>query len=41
MCSLEQLCVQYLENSISTSNVLIALQNAARLQLDFLKVPCL
>ncbi|XP_052802269.1 leucine-zipper-like transcriptional regulator 1 [Mya arenaria] len=41
MLRLEQLCVQYLEACISTSNVLVALQNAARLQLDFLKEFCL
>ena len=38
MIRLEQLCVQYIEASISTHNVLVALQNAARLKLDFLKV---
>lgn len=38
MLRLEQLCVQYLEASINNKNVLVALQNAARLKLDFLKV---
>ncbi|KAK3599084.1 hypothetical protein CHS0354_024412 [Potamilus streckersoni] len=38
---LEQLCVQYLEASIGHRNVLVALQNAARLKLDFLKEYCL
>ena len=38
MLRLEQLCVQYLEASIGHKNVLIALQNAARLKLDVLKV---
>ena len=38
MRRLEQLCVQYLEASIGHNNVLVALQNAARLKLDFLKV---
>ena len=35
---LEHLCVQYLEACIGHRNVLIALQNAAKLKLDFLKV---
>ena len=38
MIRLEQLCVQYLEASIGHRNVLVALQNAARLKLDVLKV---
>ena len=38
MLRLEQLCVQYLEASIGHKNVLVALQNAARLKLDVLKV---
>lgn len=41
MLRLEQLCVQYLEGCIGHSNVLVALQNAARLKLDFLKEFCL
>lgn len=41
MRRLEQLCVQYLEASIGHNNVLVALQNAARLKLDFLKEYCL
>ncbi|KAH3884873.1 hypothetical protein DPMN_008859 [Dreissena polymorpha] len=40
MLRLEQLCVQYLEAFIGNNNVLVALQNAALLQLDFLKVRC-
>ena len=36
--SLEALCVQYIESSISQENVLVALDSAARLQLDPLKV---
>lgn len=38
MVRLEQLCVQYLEACIGHKNVLVALQNAARLKLDVLKV---
>ena len=38
MSRLEQLCIQYLENCIGHRNVLVALQNAARLKLEFLKV---
>lgn len=41
MNRLEQLCVQYLEASIENDNVLVALQNAARLKLDFLKEYCM
>ncbi|XP_013413194.1 leucine-zipper-like transcriptional regulator 1 isoform X2 [Lingula anatina] len=41
MKRLEQLCVQFLEASINHRNVLVALQNAARLKLDFLKEFCL
>lgn len=36
--SLEALCVQYIESSICQENVLVALDSAARLQLDPLKV---
>ena len=38
MSRLEQLCVQYLETCIGHKNVLVALHNAAKLKLDFLKV---
>ena len=41
MVRLEQLCVNYLEVSISHRNVLTALQNAALLNLAFLKEFCL
>ncbi|XP_060077840.1 leucine-zipper-like transcriptional regulator 1 [Ylistrum balloti] len=41
MRRLEELCVQYLEASIGHKNVLVALQNAAKLSLDFLKEYCL
>ena len=41
MVRLEQLCINYLEVSISHRNVLTALQNAALLNLDFLKEFCL
>ncbi|XP_070571982.1 leucine-zipper-like transcriptional regulator 1 [Ptychodera flava] len=41
LCRLEQLCVQYLEASIGHKNVLVALQNAADLKLDFVKEFCL
>ncbi|XP_064620345.1 leucine-zipper-like transcriptional regulator 1 isoform X2 [Lineus longissimus] len=41
MTRLGQLCVQYLEACIGHRNVLIALQNAARLKLDFIKEYCL
>lgn len=39
--SLEALCVQYIESSICQENVLVALDSAARLQLDPLKDFCL
>ncbi|KXJ09389.1 Leucine-zipper-like transcriptional regulator 1 [Exaiptasia diaphana] len=39
--SLEELCVQYIESAICQDNVLIALENASRLQLDCLKEFCL
>jgi len=35
---LEQLCIQYLESCIGVRNVLVALQNAAKLGLDFVRV---
>ncbi len=38
MIRLEHLCVQYLEGCIGHRNVLVALQNAARLKLDYIKV---
>jgi hypothetical protein len=38
MKRLEQLCVQYLNAAINHSNVLVALQNATQLKLDFIKV---
>ena len=38
MSRLEQLCVQYLESCIGVRNVLVALQNAAKLGLDFVRV---
>lgn len=38
MLRLEQLCVQYLETCIGLKNVLVALQNASKMNLDFLKV---
>jgi len=41
MARLEQLCVMYLEVSISHRNVLVALQNASQLSLAFLKEFCL
>ncbi|KAH9502451.1 Leucine-zipper-like transcriptional regulator 1 [Bulinus truncatus] len=41
MGRLQHLCVQFLEASIGIKSVLFALQNAARLQLDFLKGFCL
>ncbi|ESO89967.1 hypothetical protein LOTGIDRAFT_124272 [Lottia gigantea] len=41
MSRLEQLCIQYLETCIGNKNVLVALQNAAKLKLDFLKEYCL
>lgn len=41
MKRLEQLCVQYLETTISYSNVLKALHNAAHLKLYFIKEFCL
>jgi len=42
MNRLEQLCIQYLESCIGVRNVLVALQNAAKLGLDFIRVswPC-
>ncbi|XP_041348005.1 leucine-zipper-like transcriptional regulator 1 [Gigantopelta aegis] len=40
MSRLEQLCVQYLETCIGHKNVLVALHNAAKLKLDFLKEYC-
>ncbi|PFX31709.1 Leucine-zipper-like transcriptional regulator 1 [Stylophora pistillata] len=39
--ALEALCVQYIESSICQENVLVALDSAARLQLDPLKDFCL
>ncbi|XP_023228319.1 leucine-zipper-like transcriptional regulator 1 [Centruroides sculpturatus] len=41
MKRLEQLCVQYLEAAINHRNVLVALQNASGLKLDFIKEFCL
>lgn len=41
MKRLEQLCVQYLENTISLRNVLESLHNASQLRLDFIKEFCL
>ncbi|XP_061188835.1 uncharacterized protein LOC133197011 [Saccostrea echinata] len=41
MSRLEQLCVQYLETCIGLKNVLVALQNASKMNLDFLKEYCL
>jgi hypothetical protein len=41
MTRLEHLCVQYLESCIGLRNVLGALQNAARLSLDFIREYCL
>jgi hypothetical protein len=38
MKRLEQLCVQYLNAAINHLNVLVALQNATQLKLDFIKV---
>jgi len=38
MNRLEQLCMQYLESCIGVRNVLVALQNAAKLGLDFVRV---
>lgn len=38
MRRLEHLCVQYLEAAINHKNVLVALQNASDLKLDFIKV---
>ncbi len=40
MKRLEELCAQYVENSISLSNVLVALDNASRLKLLFIKEYC-
>lgn len=36
---LEHLCLQFLQNFIKMENVLIALQSAAALKLDYIKVP--
>ncbi|XP_074641626.1 leucine-zipper-like transcriptional regulator 1 [Tubulanus polymorphus] len=41
MSRLEQLCIQYLQACIGHKNVLVALQNAAQLQLEYLKDYCL
>ncbi|XP_040066020.1 leucine-zipper-like transcriptional regulator 1 [Ixodes scapularis] len=41
MRRLEHLCVQYLEAAINHRNVLVALQNASDLRLDFIKEFCL
>ncbi|ELT93946.1 hypothetical protein CAPTEDRAFT_218846 [Capitella teleta] len=41
MSRLEHLCIQYLEAFIGHRNVLSALQNAAKLKLDYLKEYCL
>ena len=41
MCRLEQLCVQYLEAAINQRNVLVALENASSLQLNYIKEFCL
>ena len=41
MARLQQLCVQFLENCINMHNVLVALQNAADLNVHFLKVSVL
>lgn len=41
MTRLEHLCIQYLESCICHQNVLLALQNAAKLKLDFLREFCL
>ncbi|KAK3085495.1 hypothetical protein FSP39_004179 [Pinctada imbricata] len=41
MTRLEHLCVQYLTTCIGLKNVLVALQNAAKLNLEFLKEYCL
>lgn len=41
MTRLEQLCINYLEACIGHKNVLVALQNTARLKLDFIKEYCL
>ncbi|CAH1786003.1 unnamed protein product [Owenia fusiformis] len=41
MVRLELLCVQYLEACIGHRNVLVALSNAAKLKLDFLREYCL
>ena len=38
MGRLKHLCAHFLETCISHRNVLVALQNAARLNVDFLKV---
>lgn len=41
MMRLEHLCIQYLESCICHRNVLVALQNAAKLKLDFIREYCL
>ncbi|XP_043239631.1 leucine-zipper-like transcriptional regulator 1 [Amphibalanus amphitrite] len=41
MCRLVQLCVQYLEAAINQRNVLVALENASSLQLNYIKEFCL
>lgn len=41
MRRLEQLCIQYLENTICLRNVLESLHNASQLRLDFIKEFCL
>lgn len=38
---LEHLCVQYLKAAINIDNVLVAVQNADRLKLDFIKESCM
>ena len=38
MSRLQQLCLHYLEVCVTPSNVLVALENADRLQLDDFKV---
>ncbi len=40
MRPLEHLCLRYIENSINLRNVLVALKNASRLQLLFIKEFC-
>ena len=41
MCRLENLCINYLETSITHKNVLVALKNASSLKLHFIKEFCL